>query len=58
MVKGRNLAYRTLTRYLNSDADYSDARAASLAAAADLFGFDSPEVQSVDNAWCAVGLCP
>ena len=58
MVKGRKIAYRTLTRYLYSDAAYADARAGSISAAADLFGADSREVESVINAWCAVGLCP
>jgi Zn-dependent metalloprotease len=58
MVKGRKIAYRTLTRYLNADAAYADARAASLSAASDLYGADSSEVESVTNAWCAVGLCP
>jgi hypothetical protein len=58
MVKGRKIAYRGLTRYLNSDATYADAREASISAASDLYGADSSEVESVTNAWCAVGLCP
>ena len=58
MVKGRKIAYRTLTRYLNSDAAYADARAGSISAATDLYGVDSREVESVTNAWCAVRLCP
>jgi len=57
-VKARNIAYRTLTQYLNADAAFADAREGSISAAGDLFGFDSPEVESVTNAWCAVGLCP
>jgi len=56
-AKGRRIAYRTLARYLYSDADYADARAGSINAAADLFGAESQEAKSVDNAWCAVGLC-
>jgi Zn-dependent metalloprotease len=57
-VKARNIVYRTLTQYLNSDASFADAREGSINAASDLFGADSPEVESVTNAWCAVGLCP
>ena len=56
--KGANIAYRTLTRYLTSASAFADAREGSISAASDLFGFDSPEVESVTNAWCAVGLCP
>ncbi len=57
MVKGRNIAYRTLTRYLTSASAFVDARAGSISAAADLYGDNSSEVESVTNAWCAVGLC-
>jgi bacillolysin len=57
-VKARNIVYRTLTQYLTADSGYADARAGSIDAASDLFGGDSPEVESVTNAWCAVGLCP
>jgi hypothetical protein len=58
LEKGRRIAYRTLTQYLTSSSAYTDARAGSISAAEDLFGFDSPEAESVTNAWCAVGLCP
>ena len=57
-VKARNIAYRTLTQYLTANSGFADARAGSIDAASDLFGGDSPEVESVTNAWCAVGLCP
>ncbi len=57
-VKARKIIYRSLTHYLNSAATYPDARAAAISAATDLFGSDSREVESVVNAWCAVGLCP
>ena len=58
MVKGRTIAYRTLTRYLTSASAFVDARAGSISAATDLYGENSSEVESVTNAWCAVGLCP
>lgn len=58
LTKGRNLAYRSLTRYLVSSSDYVDAREGSLEAATDLFGANSTEVGDVTKAWCAVGLCP
>ena len=57
MVKGRKIAYRTLTRYLTSASAFVDARAGSISAATDLYGENSSEVESVTNAWCAVGLC-
>ncbi len=57
LTKAGRIVYRSLTRYLNSAAAYADARNASLSAAADLFGDDSREVDAVDKAWCAVGLC-
>lgn len=58
LTKGRNLAYRTLTRYLVSGSDYVDAREGSISAAEDLYGVNSSEVGDVTKAWCAVGLCP
>ncbi len=57
LTKAGKIVYRSLTRYLNSAAAYADARNASLNAAADLFGDNSREVDAVDKAWCAVGLC-
>ena len=47
LTKGRNLAYRSLTRYLVSSSDYVDAREGSLEAATDLFGANSTEVGDV-----------
>lgn len=58
MVKGRKIAYRTLTQYLGPASDYVDARNGSISAAEDLFGVDSSEVGEVTKAWCAVGVCP
>lgn len=56
--KSGKIAYRTLTRYLNSNSGYEDAREGSIRAAEDLYGVDSQEVGQVIKAWCAVGLCP
>lgn len=56
--KAGKIAYRSLTRYLTSAADYIAARAGSINAATDLYGPDSQEVGQVIKAWCAVGLCP
>lgn len=50
------IAYRNLTLYLTPNATYNDARLGSIQAAQDLFGTSSPKVQSVKDAWCAVGV--
>ncbi len=46
--------YRAQTTYLTSGSEFSDARAATEQAAADLFG--QSVVDSVGSAWCAVGV--
>jgi Zn-dependent metalloprotease len=56
--KSTRIAYRTLTRYLNANSDYLDARNGSIQSARDLFGDGSAEQGEVTKAWCAVGLCP
>ena len=56
--KSGKIAYRSLTRYLNSSSDYKASREGSIRAAEDLYGVDSPEVGQVIKAWCAVNLCP
>jgi Zn-dependent metalloprotease len=56
--KAGKIAYRSLTRYLNSNSNYVSAREGSIRAAEDLYGVDSQEVGQVIKAWCAVGLCP
>ena len=48
--------FRALTLYLTSTADYSDLRDATLQAARDLYGSGADEVQTVSNAWSAVGV--
>ena len=50
--------YRALTTYFTSTTDYPAARDATLRAAADLFGPESPQHHSVDRAWRAVGVNP
>ncbi len=54
--KAESIAYRTLTVYLTATSNYEDTRDFSIQAAVDLFGACSPEVESVTNAWYAVGV--
>jgi Zn-dependent metalloprotease len=56
--KATKIAFRTLTRYLTANSAYVDSRDGSIAAAQDLYGYDSAEQAEVAKAWCAVGLCP
>ncbi|MER5687520.1 M4 family metallopeptidase [Streptomyces sp. NPDC002205] len=48
--------YRALTVYMTSSTDYAGARAATLRAAADLFGPTSDAYEAVGNAWAAVNV--
>jgi bacillolysin len=48
--------YRALTVYLAPQSDFSDARAALLAAAADLYGSSSTQYNAVKSAWTQVGV--
>ncbi|HET7655811.1 MAG TPA: M4 family metallopeptidase, partial [Luteimonas sp.] len=48
--------YRALTVYMTSGTDYADARAATLQAAADLYGSGSSQYNGVASAWSAVGV--
>lgn len=48
--------YRALTVYLAPQSDFSDARAALLAAAADLYGSGSTQYNAVASAWSQVGV--
>ncbi|MDZ4759030.1 MAG: GEVED domain-containing protein [Bacteroidota bacterium] len=54
--KAGAIAFRTLTYYLYSSAQYDDARTYSLLAAEDLFGTCSNEMFAVAAAWHAVGI--
>jgi len=56
LTKAAQIAFRNLTVYLTSNANYDDARFYAIQAAVDLFGACSPEVASVTNAWYAVGV--
>ena len=57
---GRNKAaaiwFRALTVHMTSDTDYRGARAATLAAARDLYGENSIEAATVASAWSAVSV--
>ncbi|WP_405669561.1 M4 family metallopeptidase [Streptomyces sp. NBC_00055] len=48
--------YRALTVYMTTSTDYAGARAATLRAAADLFGPTSDAYEAVGNAWAAVNV--
>ncbi|WP_066392982.1 M4 family metallopeptidase [Neobacillus mesonae] len=48
--------YRALTVYLAPRSSFSDARAALLAAAADLYGTGSTQYNTVASAWSSVGV--
>jgi len=56
MDAATDIAYRSLSFYLNPNDGYADARAYAIQAAIDLFGDCSQEVLSVANAWYAVGV--
>jgi Zn-dependent metalloprotease len=48
--------YRALTTKLTSSSNFATARLATLAAAADLFGDESAQVEAVSQTWCLVGV--
>jgi vibriolysin len=50
--------YRANASYLVPRSTFTDARAATVAAAADLFGASSVQVAQTHNAWTAVGVPP
>jgi len=56
MDKASDIAFRMLTVYLTSTADYMDARFYAIVSATDLYGGCSPEVEAVINAMYAVGV--
>ena len=55
-AKAEKIWYRALTVYFTSDTGYAGARAATLAAARDLFGPNSVEGRAVATAWRAVNV--
>ncbi len=54
--KASKIVFRNLVYYLYPQSNYSDARIGSIKATEDLFGGCSKEVESVTNAWYAVGV--
>jgi Zn-dependent metalloprotease len=54
--KAEKIWYRAVTVYMVSDTDYAGARAATLAAAGDLYGSASAERSAVAAAWAAVSV--
>ncbi|NUT31789.1 MAG: M4 family metallopeptidase [Hamadaea sp.] len=55
-AKAGAIWYRALTVYMTSRTDYKGARAATLSAAADLYGSGSTEYATVAAAWSAVSV--
>ena len=55
-TKAAKVWYRALSVYLTSDSDYAAARAATIHAAADLYGATSVEAGAVAAAWSAVNV--
>ena len=56
MTTAENIFYRALTTYMYSSTNFSGARDATLAAAADLHGPCSSQYAAVNKAWDAVGV--
>lgn len=54
--EAEHIWYLALTAYMVSDTDYAGARVATLDAATDLYGADSPEYDAVAAAWDAVNV--
>ena len=54
--KAEKIFYRALTAYMINSESFSMARKDTVKAAIDLYGADSPEVKSVNDAWSAVGV--
>ncbi|WP_070119637.1 M4 family metallopeptidase [Bacillus marinisedimentorum] len=54
--KAEKIYYRALTVYMTSTTDFSNARAALLQSASDLYGYGSSTYNSVRNAWDQVGV--
>ncbi len=54
--KAAKIAFKNLRDYLTPNSDFQDARMGSIEAAIELYGYNSQEVQSVMNAWYAVGV--
>ncbi|NDK25926.1 M4 family metallopeptidase [Streptomyces sp. TR1341] len=55
-AKATAIFYRALTRYMVSTTDFHGARLATLQAAKDLYGANSTEYKTVNQAWAAVNV--
>ncbi len=56
MEKGLKIYYRALAHYMTPNTTFAQAREATLQAATDLYGANSPEAQKVKESWSAVGV--
>lgn len=57
--KSSDIIYRAMTNYLShTNPDYQNSKNATIQAAIDLYGANSPELASVIAAWQAVGVIP
>ncbi len=56
MNKAAKILYRAWSVYLTSTSQYADARLYTIQATIDLYGACTPEVETVTNAWRAVGI--
>ncbi len=56
MEKSLKVYYRALAHYMTPNTTFSQARDATIKAATDLFGANSPEVAKVKESWSAVGV--
>lgn len=54
--KAEQIAYRMQAAYLSPSSNHQEARFYGIQSAIDLYGSCSPEVESVTNAWYAVGI--
>ncbi|WP_405754260.1 M4 family metallopeptidase [Streptomyces sp. NBC_00073] len=54
--KAQLIWYKALTTKFNSSTDYAGARAGTIAAATELYGAGSPEVNAITDAWAAVNV--
>ncbi|MBL4635704.1 MAG: M4 family metallopeptidase [Kofleriaceae bacterium] len=54
--KAGQVFYRALTSYMNTNTDFAGARAATEAAATEIYGENSSESVSISEAWYAVGV--
>jgi Zn-dependent metalloprotease len=57
-TEGGQVAFRNLTVYLTPSSNFADARFYGIQSAVDLFGGCTSQVETVTNAWYAVGVGP